>query len=117
MRASSTAHRPDTDEPEDDERGAVGDAAERGQRAAGRSDPESARDDGNPTETIHQTPGRKRSERSRRKEDRGPQAKDRLDAGDENEGDRGDGHGELQNPGEREQAEPEEDGVTTYLPG
>ena len=69
------------------------------ENTADRADPEPARDDGDPSEAVHQASGRESRERARGEEDRGPEPQDRLDSRNEDERDRRDGHCELNDPG------------------
>ncbi len=108
-------HSSDTEEAEDDERRRVGDTSECGQHAAHRADDKPSGDHGNAPVPVHETAGRQCGERAGGQEDRGPEAEDGLDPGDEDERDRGDGGSELQHTGKRHETQRQEHGVAADL--
>jgi hypothetical protein len=107
-----TVHRAHPDEPEDHQRGAVHDAPERGQDAREHSHDETARDHRYTTEPVHQASRGECGGGAGSQEDGRAEAEDRLDAGDEDEGDRRNGDGELQHAREENEAEAEQGRVT-----
>ena len=71
---------------------------------------------GNAAVAIHEPTSGQSGERPRGQEDRRPETEDGLDPGHEDERDRGDCGCELQDAGERDEAEREKDGVPPDLP-
>jgi hypothetical protein len=78
-------------------------------------DEESTDEHGNAAVAVHESPGRECGKRACRQENCGPEAQNRLDPGDEDEGDRGNGGRELQNPRQGDEAESEQDRVLPDL--
>ena len=64
---------------------------------------------------IHEAACRQGSERAGSQEDRRPEPEDGLDPGHEDQGDRRDGGGKLEDAGERHQAERQEHGIPPDL--
>ena len=108
----AAVHRPHPDEARDHQKGVVRQAAERREGAAERSHSEATGDDRRAPKPIHQPPRGERRSSTRRQEDRGPQAEDRLDPGHEHERDRRDRDRELQDPGQDDETGREEERVT-----
>ena len=101
----------DEREAGDDDGGRIELAAEGGRQAPRDTGEAAAGEHRDPAEPVHQPSGGKRGERSRREEDRRPEAEDSLDPGDEDERHRRHGDRELHHPGERGQRRREQDRV------
>ena len=106
-----TSRRAHEHQAEEDGKGGVDGASERGQHAAECADDEARRENGHAAEAIHRTPRRKRGECSRGEDDRRAETQQALDSGDEHERERGDSGRELEHPGVGRQRSGEERGV------